>query len=140
MKSEPVNETVGDRIKRLRLGRNLTQIQLAKAIGIKQGSLTQLERGKSKAPASKTLTKLARLFEVDPEWLMTGKGMQHPINALGDDEAELVLLFRSLSPESREYVLGRARNVHQDEHERKPSRPNDGDHDPESDPPRKGGH
>lgn len=109
--------TVGQRIRELREGRKLTQQQLAKAIGIKQGSLTQLETGKSKSPASTTLTKLARLFEVDPEWLMTGKGPQHPVSSLGDEESELVLLYRSLSQEGRAYVLGRARSVHQDEYE-----------------------
>ena len=117
--------TVGERIRDLRLARKLTQQQLAKAIGIKQGSLTQLETGKSKAPASITLTKLARLFEVDPEWLMTGKGPQHPVSSLGDEESELVLLFRSLSTEGRAYVLGRARTVHQDEYEHR-DQPADG--------------
>ncbi len=111
--------TFGDRLKKLRTGRKLSQEQLAKAIGIKQGSLTQLETGKSKGPASQTLTKLARLFEVDPEWLMTGRGHQHPISALSETESELILLYRSLSGEGRDYVLGRARSVHRDELERK---------------------
>jgi transcriptional regulator with XRE-family HTH domain len=110
-------KTVGQRIRELREARKLTQQQLAKSLGIKQGSLTQLETGKSKAPASTTLTKLARVFEVDPEWLMTGRGNQQPISSLGEDESELVLLFRSLSQEGRQYVLGRARSVHRDEHE-----------------------
>jgi transcriptional regulator with XRE-family HTH domain len=109
-------EKVGDRIRRLRLARKLTQGQVAKAIGVTQGSFTQLETGKSKAPASSTLTKLARYFEVDPEWLMTGKGAQTSISTLADDESELILLYRALSSESRQYVLGRARSVHQDEH------------------------
>lgn len=110
-------KSVGDRIRELRLDRKLSQEQLAKAIGIKQGSLTQLETGKSKAPASKTLTKLARVFEVDPEWLMTGKGPQHSVSALSERESELVLLFRLLSTEGQDYILGRARSVHRDEHE-----------------------
>lgn len=116
-------DTFGDRLRNLRTARKLTQDQLAKALGIKQGSLTQLETGKSKGPSSKTLTKLARIFEVDPEWLMTGKGAQHPVSALGESEAELVLIYRSLSPEGREYVLGRARTLHRDEYERRPDDP-----------------
>jgi transcriptional regulator with XRE-family HTH domain len=113
-------DDVGKRIRRLRTERKLSQEQLAQAIGIKQGSLTQLETGKSKAPSSQTLTKLARLFEVDPEWLMTGKGTQQSVSSLSEGEAELVLLYRSLSSEGRDYVLGRARSVHRDEHEAKP--------------------
>lgn len=116
-------DTFGERLRKLRVGRKFSQESLAKLIGIKQGSLTQLETGKSKGPSSKTLTKLARIFEVDPEWLMTGKGAQHSVSALGESEAELILLYRSLSPEGREYVLGRARNVHRDEYERKADTP-----------------
>jgi transcriptional regulator with XRE-family HTH domain len=115
-------EKVGDRIRRLRAARKLTQGQVAKAIGITQGSFTQLETGKSKSPASSTLTKLARYFEVDPEWLMTGKGAQNQISTLADDESELLLLYRALSSESRQYVLGRARSVHKDEHALHPHR------------------
>jgi transcriptional regulator with XRE-family HTH domain len=115
-------ETVGNRIRKLRKARKLTQPQLAKAVGITQASVTDLETGRSKSPASSTLTRLARFFEVDPEWLMTGKGPQHAVSILTDQESELVLLFRSLSSESREYVLGRARTVHKDEHDRHPPR------------------
>lgn len=115
-------EKVGDRIRRLRLSRKLTQGQVAKAIGITQGSFTQLETGKSKSPASSTLTRLARFFEVEPEWLMTGKGVQNSVSLLTDAESELILLFRALSTESRDYVLGRARSVHRDEHDRQEPR------------------
>lgn len=109
-------DTVGKRIRELRSARKLTQEQVAKAIGIKQGSFTQLETGKSKGPATSTLFRLARFFDVDPEWLMTGKGSQQQISSLSEQESELILLFRSVSQEAQQYVLGRARNVHQDEH------------------------
>lgn len=111
-------KTVGQRIRDLRVARKLTQPQLAKALGITQGSITDLETGKSKAPASQTLTKLARLFEVDPEWLMTGKGAQHPVASLSDAESELLLIYRALSSEGQEYVLKRAKSVHRDEYDR----------------------
>lgn len=115
-------KTVGDRIRELRLDRKLSQEALAKAIGIKQGSLTQLERGVSKAPSSKTLTKLARVFEVDPEWLMTGKGSQQAVTALSEKESELVLLFRGLSTEGQDYILGTTRSVARHERDMQPRR------------------
>lgn len=108
-------DDIGQRIRKLRLERKLTQGQLAKAIGITQGSLTQLETGKSKSPASTTLTELARVFEVDPDWLMTGKGSPQAPVALSDKEAELVLVFRELSTEGQDYVIGRAKSVQRDE-------------------------
>lgn len=108
-------ETVGDRLKKLRLARKLSQEQVAKAVGVKQGSYTQLERGVSKTPRSANLAKYARLYEVNPEWLMTGKGSQQPVEALGVEETDLVTIYRSLSPEGRQYVLARAKSVQRDE-------------------------
>jgi transcriptional regulator with XRE-family HTH domain len=115
-------EKVGERIRRLRLARKLTQARVAKSIGITQGSFTQLETGISKSPASVTLTKLARFFEVDSEWLMTGRGAQQPVAALSDEESELVLLFRQLSVEGRGYILGRTKAIQHDEQATRPQR------------------
>lgn len=106
-----------DRILKLRKGRQLTQEQVAKAIGIKQGAYTQLETGKTR-PKSSTLISLAQLFEVDPEWLMTGKGQQHPVASMTSEEAEFLLLFRSISPEGRQYSMTRLRSLHADEMKR----------------------
>jgi transcriptional regulator with XRE-family HTH domain len=127
-------ETIGDRLKKLRLARKLTQTQVAKAVGVRQGSYTQLERGLSKTPRSSNLAKYARLYDVDPEWLMTGKGPQHAVSILTDQESELILLFRSLSSESRLYVLGRARSVHQDEHSNSHPKRRASDHAPPEQP------
>lgn len=115
----PKMDTFGDRLRKLRLGRKLSQESLAKLIGIKQGSLTQLETGKSKGPSSKTLTKLARIFDIDPEWLMTGKGAQQPVSALEGSEAELIAAYRQLSPEGQEYILSRTKVLQEDEQQRK---------------------
>jgi transcriptional regulator with XRE-family HTH domain len=109
-------ESVGKRIRRLREDRKLSQEQLAKRIGIKQGSLTQIETGITKAPAASTLVAMARVFEVDPAWLMTGKGTQHPVATLTEPEAELLLLFRALTNEGRAYILARINSLHREEH------------------------
>lgn len=112
----PSMEKVGDRIRRLRKVRKLTQAQVAKAVGVTQGSFAQLETGTSKSPSSVTLTRLARFFEVDPEWLMTGKGAQQQIASFSDAETELILLFRALSSDGQSYILGRAKAIQADEH------------------------
>lgn len=108
-------ETVGDRLKKLRLARKLSQEQVAQAIGVKQGSYTQLENGLSKTPRSTNLEKYARFYDVSTEYLMTGKGPEQPVGALLGNEAELVLIYRDLTPEGRGYVLGRAKAIHADE-------------------------
>lgn len=125
-------ETVGDRLKKLRLARKLSQEQVAKMVGVKQGSYTQLETGKTKTPRASNLTKYARLYEVDPEWLMTGKGIQQPIEALEPNEADLLLIFRDISPEGQAYIVGRAKSIYLDEMGKHPSRRRD---DNRPDPP-----
>lgn len=121
--------TFGNRIKGLREAKELTQEDVAKALGTKQGSYTQLERGVSKNPSAKNLIALAHLYEVNPEWLLTGKGERHPVNTLTPEESELLLLYRDMSPEGQDYILRQTRTVHREEHSR-PSR-----RDPDDDTP-----
>ena len=105
-------------IKALRVALGMTQPQLAAAAGIGSGTLAEIESGETLDPRGKTLHKLAGFFGVNPEWLRTGKGLKHPVASMRDDESELLLLFRALSKEGREYLLSRARALHADEHRR----------------------
>ncbi len=61
----------GKRIKAARKHADLTQVELSKAIGIKQSSLSHLE---STAFCSTHTTQIAKACKVDPNWLATGEG------------------------------------------------------------------
>ncbi len=63
----------GDRVKSLRKERKITQGDLAQAIGITQGFISDIERGKT-TPGSDILLSLSRYFEVNPNWLLKGEG------------------------------------------------------------------
>jgi len=63
-------ETISDRIKRKRLALNLSQVELAEKIGIKQQSLQQIEAGNTKRP--RFILELANALNCDPNWLMYG--------------------------------------------------------------------
>lgn len=125
-------KSVGKRIRDLRRARNLTQPELAKATGLAQSSISEIETGESQSPSALTLVLLAKFFDVDPEHLLTGRGMEHPVSALTDQEAELLLMFRAISPEGREYLLSRVRSVHRDEHSLKNGPNPDGDEHPQN--------
>lgn len=113
-------ETIGDRIKLLRKNLGLSQREVADAVKvITQEGLSQLERFPDRMPTLETIQALSKFFQVDQEWLLTGKGPQSPIHSLTPDESELILLFRALSAPSRGYVLGRTRDVYRDEYDRK---------------------
>lgn len=118
-------DNVGKRIRKLRKDRGLSQKALAEAVGIKQPSLADIESGESKGPAALTLIRMAKLFEVDAEHLLTGKGPKHPAGALTHEESELLLMFRSLSPAGQAYLLERARSMHADECRLRPEPPED---------------
>lgn len=62
--------TLGERIIQSREAKGLSQIQLAKLIGISQQSLQVIESGDTKNP--RRLEKMAKVLEVDPGWLHYG--------------------------------------------------------------------
>jgi transcriptional regulator with XRE-family HTH domain len=110
--------TFGDRLKKLRTDLELSQQQLAKALGVSQRAISSLEQIPDRLPSADTLRKLAAYFQVDAEWLVTGKGQQTPISTLTAEESELLLMFRAISSAGRAYVVGRTQDVYRDEYER----------------------
>lgn len=109
---------IGGRIKELRTKLGLTQEQVGAAIGVSQKAISLLENDPERVPQSDTLSKLARYFQVDAEWLLTGKGQQSPVSSLTAEESELVLLFRAISAAGKDYILVRTRDIYRGEYER----------------------
>lgn len=64
--------SVSQRIKQLRLARGLTQKEFADSLGIVQGYLSGIERGK-KIPSYTLLMALCFVYNVSKEWLFGGK-------------------------------------------------------------------
>lgn len=62
-------ETIGQRVKRERLGRNLTQRQLADAVGVGAPHISKVEADREN-PSDELLTKIADLFQLDADELM----------------------------------------------------------------------
>ena len=61
---------LGDKIKKLRKGKNLTQEQLCKQIGIAQSTLGMIESNKREA-GKKTLIKIAEFFNITVDYLLS---------------------------------------------------------------------
>lgn len=96
---------IGVRLKHARTLRGLSQGALAKAAGVKQASISDLETGKSKAYKGTTLISVAQKLKVSPTWLETGKGSMDQLDAPLSPEA-LVLArdWMKLAPEVRASV------------------------------------
>lgn len=67
--------TLPDRLKFAREQLNLSQQQVADAVGMKQPSYYQLEAGKTKR--SRFINDIAKVLKTDVDWLMTGEGNYH---------------------------------------------------------------
>ena len=66
-------ETVGERLKRIRLEHNFTQKQIADYLGFKQGQIAKLESNK-RTLKSDSLIKLSNLYRCSPEYIILGIG------------------------------------------------------------------
>jgi len=64
---------LGKRIREVRLSKKLTQQAFAQSLGIVQGFLCGIERGK-KIPSDTLLIALSHLYEIRMEWLVFGMG------------------------------------------------------------------
>lgn len=62
--------TTGQKLKRLRRGNGLTQVELAEASGVAQSTIAQVESGKREEPHPRTLKKLAEALGVTPADLL----------------------------------------------------------------------
>lgn len=69
---------LSERLKFARKKKNLTQMDVANAIGITQATYSELERGLVKS--SGKIVELANLFGVRPTWLATGQGDMYQQN------------------------------------------------------------
>src|SRR5438270_7695159 len=74
----PSGESIGQRLKRLRLERGLSQRELASP-GVSYAYISRIEAG-TRQPSVKALRRLAAKLEVTPEYLETGSDIR-------DDEA-----------------------------------------------------
>lgn len=102
--------TIGSRVRALRKKRGLTQVQLARAVGINQGSLSLIETDATQAPAGDTLAALCKVLKTTPDFLIAGAGDPDSIDA-AIQEHELVFLWRSLPEAGRQMVLDSARSA-----------------------------
>lgn len=94
--------TIGERIKAARKDADLSQKELAAKVGIKQPTLSELERGESSSSAR--LPAIAAALGVSALWLQTGKGPKYPINSISPKEMLLVVAYRDATEEGRTFI------------------------------------
>jgi transcriptional regulator with XRE-family HTH domain len=96
---------IGIRLRHARKLRKLTQVKLAQLAGVKQASISDLERGESKSFRGVTLVSVARVLNIRPEWLSQGKGaMERRDVPLSDQAVAVAQAWDRLTPEVKEKI------------------------------------
>lgn len=122
-------------LKDLRANNHLSQGQLAKAVGVSPGNVSDWESGKTK-PGYSALSALARYFQVSADYLLelqfqlsedqdflsnykNEHGLICDDSPLEDDEADLVAMYRLLPVNVREDFFDQLHCLYQKYAERK---------------------
>lgn len=98
---------LGKRIKELRLLNNISQPQLAKAIGVSNGIISQWENGKVE-PKACYICELVKFFNVSADCLLGLSNEQGQIiinSMLNDTENHLLAEFRKLKSDMQSDAL-----------------------------------
>ena len=69
----PCMAALAERLKRVREKRGLSQTELARRAGVRQGTLSRLESGESSEPLMSTAAALAKVLEVPIEFFFDGE-------------------------------------------------------------------
>lgn len=94
---------IGGNIKRLRKLHKMNQNEFSKKIGVSQGSLSDIESGKSK-PSVDTVISIHNEFNCSLEWLLTGKE-KIVSTELTVIESELLKVVRALDQRDQTELL-----------------------------------
>jgi transcriptional regulator with XRE-family HTH domain len=94
--------TILDRIRLVRKEMGLKQGEFAERIGLTQTSMSMIEAGKS-ALTEKNIKLICATFDVNENWLRTGKG--EIFGSVSPYEKELLAVFCKLTPDTQEFIL-----------------------------------
>lgn len=95
--------TVNRRIKEVREALHLTQTQFSRVISLSSGYLAGVEVEKRKAN-DRLIKLICSSFNVNEEWLRTGKGNMFSKNP-DEQFTKLVSLYKELEPRYQEYII-----------------------------------
>ncbi|CAM3898973.1 helix-turn-helix transcriptional regulator [Cohnella lubricantis] len=107
--------TMGDRLRELRLKRNLSQEEVARHIGITRSAYSHYEIN-NRQPVYDTLIKLASFFHVSLDYIIGGNAPDQTHGAQetseeARDSKEILKLIQDMSQEQRKQSIGLLHNI-----------------------------
>ncbi|MBI5894049.1 MAG: helix-turn-helix domain-containing protein [Deltaproteobacteria bacterium] len=109
-------ETLGEKIRKSRNAKGLSQKKLADLLGIQYQSVQDWERDKTK-PSTGKIPKLCEILDVSSTWLLSSKGtpyseekkisiLKSPVQyGLQQESSRHLKLFEKLQPETQKVVI-----------------------------------
>lgn len=100
--------TLGQRLKKARKARGISQDILAEKIGASRGIITNLEYGKVEEPQPMVINAICNVLNINKAWLLEGEG---PMNLDGCTDRSAKVLFeisnyaQDLSEEEQLFIL-----------------------------------
>lgn len=115
--------TVGDRIKKLRQEKKMTQQDFAAKVGIKRNTVATYEIGRN-TPIDAVISLICRTFNVNETWLRTGEGEMYKKSngileklkrelQLTEIETEIIEIWLSFPEEQRMQVIEFAKSFNE---------------------------
>ena len=103
---------IGERIRAARLDRQMTQDDLAMAVGVSRSAVAQWETGRA-GQLTGNLARIAAALDVGIAFLMHGDGAPpaQPQAASSAEELALLRLYRDCAPADRQLLLRTARRL-----------------------------
>ena len=97
--------TVGERVKKARENKGLSQTELAEMLGYKsRSSINKIEQGDRDIPRS-SIIKLAEKLDVTPQYLMGWEEEKRSESELTDADRTALKLFRQLDEQSKQTFI-----------------------------------
>lgn len=96
--------TLGNRIRNARAAQDLTQLQLARVIGVKHNTISNWEKNKSR-PDPTGIEALCKALKVTPNHLLIGADRFETPSALQSDELAVLSQYRALDNTAKGAVL-----------------------------------
>lgn len=102
--------TMGDRLKELRLQKNLSQEAVARAIGITRSAYSHYEIN-NRQPVYETLIKLAFFFHVTTDYIIEGETRQQEAGLAREETQELLRLLNHMDEDKRKASIDKMLSV-----------------------------
>lgn len=99
-----MEETIGDKIRKLRRQKNLKQADFVASLDVDRSYLSQIENNK-KIPGREFLVKMSKEFNVSLDWLTSDQDSKKIAAATSENEALLLYAFRNIPQDEAEIYL-----------------------------------